>query len=165
MFADIDAIRARAALPPETTTITIDGWGDFRCTRITLAEKQAFQAAVRANDGQVGQAAATILAEAAHLTPALTAEDIALFWGHPDYAAGLESLINQIATWCQATPGAAQEAVQAARAGFPDRADGPDGPDGVGPVRAGAVAADRGDDALRVSATNGLERLPHGVGL
>jgi hypothetical protein len=148
-FADIDAIRARAALPPETTVITVEGWGDFRVQRVTLAQKQEFQAAVRENDRKVNLASAQMLLRAAVLTPEITDEDVALFWGHPDYAKGLESLINQVSDWCQATPAAAQEAANAAHDGFPDRADGtePSPRGGVGPVRDGvspAAGADPG---------------------
>jgi hypothetical protein len=148
-FADIDAIRARAALPPETTVITVEGWGDFQVQRITLGQKQDFQTMVRENDNKMSLAAAQALLGAAVVAPALTNEDVALFWGHPDYAVGLESLINRIATWCQATPGAGQEAANAAHDGFPDRADGaePSPRGGVGPLRDGAspaVGADAG---------------------
>jgi hypothetical protein len=148
-FADIDAIRARAALPPETTTITVEGWGDFRVQRILLEQKQEFQAAVRENDGKINLAAAQGLLGAAVVRPVLTDEDLALFWSHPDYAKGLEYLITQTALWCQATPAAAQEAANAAHDGFPDRADGtePSPRGGVGPVRDGvspAAGADPG---------------------
>jgi hypothetical protein len=160
-FADIAAIRARAALPPETTVITVDGWGAFQAQRINLQQKQEMGAAIRANDGRMGLDAAQILLAAAIVAPELSAEDITLLWHHPDTALSLEALVNQVAEWCQATPGAAAEAVDDARDGFPDRPDGAEPPasGGVGSVRNGVVPADRGDDPDRDAGADGPDRV------
>jgi hypothetical protein len=129
MIADIAAIRALAQAPTQRKTVTIPDWGDFVIQHLSTATVFDVQAASAGQEGRITREAAVILLTRAVVAPDLTAEDIALFWDHPDLTLPFQTLLTEVAAFSNL--GNAPEAVRAASAGFPAGDEGPDASDGA----------------------------------